>query len=164
MIFGPSGAGVLRPVFLGRAVGLVVPLRLAALPLLEEVCYAFVAGVWEAELLVARARAGYIVLAKMMKLISIVLNSLSTPLFLPCYSFVGVLSPLLMFLKGIKSKGFTQIRWDALSGIGMLFVVMVPCGPISSLHPWMIGSFVFLNDFTGQVVVSRREARVRKWD
>ena len=53
MIFEPSGARVLRPVFLGRAVGLVVPLRLAALPLLEEVCYAFVAGVWEVELLVA---------------------------------------------------------------------------------------------------------------
>ena len=29
---------------------LVVPLRLAALPFLEEVCYAFVAGVLEAEL------------------------------------------------------------------------------------------------------------------
>ena len=30
----------------------------------EEACYVFVAGVWEAELLVARARARYIVFAK----------------------------------------------------------------------------------------------------
>ena len=58
----------------------------AALPFLEEVCYAFVAGVWEAELLVVRARAGCIVFVKVMRLISTVLNSLSTLLFLLCHS------------------------------------------------------------------------------
>ena len=43
-------------------------LLLAALPFLVEVCYVFVAGVWEAELLVAGARAGYIVFPKVMRL------------------------------------------------------------------------------------------------
>ena len=28
-------------------------------------------------------------------------------------------------LQGIRSKGFTQSRWDALLGFGRLFVVMV---------------------------------------
>ena len=60
---------------------LEVPVLLVALPFLEEVCYVFVAGVWEAELLVARAPAGYIVLATVMRLINIVLSSLSTLLF-----------------------------------------------------------------------------------
>ena len=52
-------------------------------------------------------------LAKMMRLISIVLNILSTPLFLLYCSFVGAL------------LGF----WDAVCRHG-------PCGLISSLHPW----------------------------
>ena len=42
-------ARVLRPVFLGRTVGPVVPLRLAAVPSWEEACYVFVAGVLDAE-------------------------------------------------------------------------------------------------------------------
>ena len=86
-----------RQVYLGHMLLLEVLLLLAALLFLEEVCYVFVAGVWVAELLVVRARAGYIVLAKMMRSISIVLNSLSTLLFLLCYSFVGVSSLLQMF-------------------------------------------------------------------
>ena len=53
---------MLRQVYFGHMLLLEVLLLLAALPFLEEVCYVFVAGVWEAELLVARARAGYIVL------------------------------------------------------------------------------------------------------
>ena len=72
-------------------------LLLAALPFLVEVCYVFVAGVWEAELLVVRARAGFFVLAKVMRLISTVLNSSSTLLFLLCYSFVRISSLLRMF-------------------------------------------------------------------
>ena len=51
MIFGLSGVRTLRLVYVGRIVGLVAPLRLAALPFLEEVCYASVVGVWEVELL-----------------------------------------------------------------------------------------------------------------
>ena len=82
---------------------------LAALPFLEEVCYVFVAGVWEAELLVARARAGYIVFAKVMRLISIVLNFLSTPLFLLCYSFVGVSSLLRMFSRVFGVRGLLSL-------------------------------------------------------
>ena len=74
MTFGPFGEKMLRQVYLGLLLLLEVLLLLAALPFLEEVCYVFVAGVWEAELLVARAPAGHIVLAKMMRLISIVLN------------------------------------------------------------------------------------------
>ena len=84
-------------VFFGLIILLEVQLMLAALPFLVEVCFGFVAGVWEAELLVARARAGYIVYVKMMMLISIALSILSIPLFLLSYSFVGDLSPLLMF-------------------------------------------------------------------
>ena len=45
MLFCPSGARVRRPVFLGRTVGPVVPLRLAALPLSEVVCYVFAGDV-----------------------------------------------------------------------------------------------------------------------
>ena len=44
--------------YFGLMLLLEVLLMLADLPFLEEVCYVFVAGVWEAELLVARARAG----------------------------------------------------------------------------------------------------------
>ena len=103
-IFGLFGVVMLRRDCFGLILQLGVLLMLAALPFLVEVSNVFVAGVWEAELLVARARAGYIVLARVMRLTSIVLNSLSTPLFLPCYSFVGVLSPLLMFLKVSRAR------------------------------------------------------------
>ena len=53
MIFGPFGATMRKGVFLERPVGPVVSLRPATLPFQEEVCYVFVAGVWEVELLVA---------------------------------------------------------------------------------------------------------------
>ena len=56
----------------------------------------------------------------------------------------------------------------------MLFVVMVPCGPISSLHDWIppdihgfkkwvFDSLEMLNGFLRHVVVSRKEVGVRKW-
>ena len=76
---------------------------------LEEVCCVFVVCVLEAELLVVRARAGYIVLAKVMRLISIVLNSLSTLLFLLCYSFRRRLKSVADVLKGIRSKGLLSL-------------------------------------------------------
>ena len=53
MIFGLFGVGVLRRVHVGLILRLGVLLMLAALPFLVEVCYVFVAGVWEAELLAA---------------------------------------------------------------------------------------------------------------
>ena len=53
-----------------------------------------------------------------------------------------------------------------------------PCGPISSLHPWynwippdhhgfyrwVFDSVELLKDFLKQVVVSRRDLGIRKWD
>ena len=76
MIAGPSGAKVLRQVYLGRIVGLVAPLRLAALPFFEEVCYAFVVGVWEAEMLAAVVPADCIGSATVLKWMSVLLSTL----------------------------------------------------------------------------------------
>ena len=45
---------MLRMVYFGLILQLEVLLLLAALPFLAEVCYGFVAGVWEAELLVVQ--------------------------------------------------------------------------------------------------------------
>ena len=73
------------------------PLKLAALPFLVEVCYGFLAGVWEAEQLVVQFLVGCIGLARVMRLMCIVHSTLLILLFLLCYSFVGVLSPLRMF-------------------------------------------------------------------
>ena len=114
-----------RPVYLGLMLLLEVLLMLATLPFLVEVCYGFVAGVWEAELLAAGVLVGCIGLARVMRLISIALSILSIPLFLLCYSFAGALSPLLMFLRGSGIKGLHSLGgmlfWDS----GMLSVVMV---------------------------------------
>ena len=91
------------------------------------------------------------------------------------------LSPVLLFrrrlksvadvLKGMRSKGFTQSRWDALlMGWGAV-CRHGPCGPVSSLHPWddwvppdlhgfyewVFDSLEVLNGFLRQVVVSRRD-------
>ena len=67
-------------------------LLLAALPFLVEVCYEFVTGVWEVELLVAGVLAGCIELVRVMRLMFIALSTLFILLFLLCYSFVDVLS------------------------------------------------------------------------
>ena len=97
------------------------------------------------------------------------------------------LSPVLLFrrrlesvadvLKGIRNKGFTQSRWDALLGLWDAVCRHGPCGPLSSLHPWDSGilpalhgfykwvfdSLGLLNDFLRQFVVSRRDVGIRKW-
>ena len=39
-------------------------------------------------------------------------------------------------LKGIRDKGLTQARWDALVGFWEAVCRHGPCGPISSLQPW----------------------------
>ena len=159
MIFGLLGVVMLRRVYLGLILRLVVPLRLAALPFLAEVCYVFVAGVWEVELLVAWVLVGCIGPVKVMRLMCIVLKS-----------FADV-------LEGIRDKGFTQPRWDALLGYWEAVCRHGPCGPISSLHPWdrwilpdlhgfyrwVFDSFELLNGFIKQVVVSRRDIGIRKW-
>ena len=68
MIVVLFGVGALRRVYFEAIPEPVVPLRLAALPFLVEVCYVFVAGVWEVELLAVRVLAGCIGLAMVMKL------------------------------------------------------------------------------------------------
>ena len=60
-----------RRVYFGPILKLEVPLKLAALPFLAEVCYGFVTGVWEGELLVVRVLAGCIGLAMVMRQIAI---------------------------------------------------------------------------------------------
>ena len=97
------------------------------------------------------------------------------------------LSPVLLFrrrlksvadvLKGIKNKGFTQSRWDALIRYWGAVCRHGPCGPILSLQPWenwippdlhgfyrwVFDSLEVLNGFVRQVVVSRRDEGVRRW-
>ena len=56
------------------------------------------------------------------------------------------LAPVLLFLrrlrsvadvlKGIRSRGFTQARWEALLKFWDAVCRHGPCGPICSLHPW----------------------------
>ena len=74
-------------------------------------------------------------------------------------------------LKGIRCKGFTQSRWDALLGYWRLYVVMVrvvlslPLIPwekwihldLHGFYKWVFDSLELLNDFLEQVVVSRRD-------
>ena len=63
----------------------------------EEACYVFVVGVLEAELLEAEVLVGLKGLVRVMRLMSSLLNTLST-----------------LLSKGIKMRGFTQTGWDAL--------------------------------------------------
>ena len=103
------------------------------------------------------------------------------------YFVSSSLSPVLLFrrrlksvadvLKGIRGKGFTQSRWDALLMRWGAVCRHGPCGPISSLHPWddwlppdlhgffkwVFDSLEVLNGFLRQVVVSRKDDGIRKW-
>ena len=93
-------------------------------------------------------------------LMFIALSILFILLFLLFYSFVDVLSQLRMFLRVSKEKGYG------------------PCGPISSLHPWenwvppdlhgfyrwVFDSLEVLNGFVRQVVISRRDEGIRRWN
>ena len=100
----------------------------------------------------------------------------------------STLSPVLLFrrrlksvadvLKGIRSEGFTQSRWDALVRCWGAVCRHGPCGPISSLHPWdnwfppdlhgfykwVFDSLEVLNGFLRQVVVSRRDDGIQRWN
>ena len=143
---------MLRQVYSGHMLLLEVLLLLAALPFLEEVCYVFVASVWEAGLLVVRSRAGYIVLAKMMRLISIVLSSLLTlPLLLYC-SFVDPLHLWLMYSKVLGVRALHCLGGMLLWFIGMLYVVKVRVVPFLLFIPGKIGflliCMVFINGFS----------------
>ena len=73
------------------------------------------------------------------------------------YFVSSSLSPILLFrrrlksvadvLKGIRTKGFTQSRWDALLRYWSAVSRPGPCGPLSSLHPWDNGSPPDLHGF-----------------
>ena len=110
------GVGVLRRVYFGLILLPEVLLKLAALPFLVEVCYGFVAGVWEAKLLAARDPVGCIGPAMVMRWMCIVLSSSLTPPLAPVVLFRRRLKTVADVLKGIRSRGFTQSRWDALFG------------------------------------------------
>ena len=76
-------------------------------------------------------------------------------------------------VKGLHNLGGTLLllRWGAVCRHG-------PCGPISSLHPcenwvppdlhgfyrWVFDSLVVLNGFVRQVVISRRDEGIRRWN
>ena len=93
---------------------------------LEEACYVFVAGVLEAELLVAEVLAGCIELVRVMRLMPSLPLSLSIILLLlQSSSFVGVSSLLLMCLRVVGSMGSLRLGGMHCRGIGMLCVVKV---------------------------------------
>ena len=79
-------------------------------------------------------------------------------------------------LEVIRSKGFTQSRWDALLRYWGAVCRHCPCGLTSSFRPWdnwippdlhgfhkwVFESLGLLNDFLRQVVVSRRDIGIRE--
>ena len=178
MTFGPFGVEMLRLVYFELILLLEVLLLLVALPFLVEVCYEFVTGVWEVELLAARVLAGCIELVRVMRLMFIALSTLFNSSLSPVLLFRRRLKSVADVLKGIKGKGFTQSRWDALLGYWGAVCRHGPCGPISSLHPWenwvppdlhgfyrwVFDSLEVLNGFVRQVVISRRDEGIRRWN
>ena len=96
----------------------------------------------------------------------------------PFLLFRTRLEPVAGILKGIRCKGFTQSRWDALLRYWDAVCRHGPCGLVSSLRPWdnlippdlhgfyrwVLDSLEVLNGFLKQVVVvSRRDLGIRKW-
>ena len=136
MIFGPFGVKMLRLVYFELMLLRVVLLLLAALPFLEEVCYGFVTGVWEAGLLVVKFLAGCIGLAAVMMLMFTVLSFFVNSSLSPVLLFRRRLKSVADVLQGIWNKGFTQSRWEAFLRFWVAVCRHGPCGPISSLHPW----------------------------
>ena len=176
MIFGPSGARLLRPVFSGRTVELVVPLRLAALTLWDEACYVFVVGVLEAALLDTMMLADCMGSTTVMKVDARFAQ----------YFVNFVLAQVLLFrkrfksvadvLEGVKTTAFTRSGWEALlsywdavsSWSLWPHLFTSPLGWVVSpdmhgLCNWVFDFLDVLNDFTTQVVDSLRDAGVRKW-
>ena len=97
--------------------------------------------------------------------------------FAPVLLFRRRLESVADVLKGIRSEGFTQSRWNALLGYRDAVCRHGPSGPISSLHPWdnwippylhgffkwVFDSLEVLNGFLRQVVVSPRDVGIRNW-
>ena len=106
---------------------------------MAEVCYEFVAGVWDAGLSVAGDLAGYIGLVRGDEVdvhcAQYVVNSSLAPVVL----FRRRLKSVADVLKGVRSRGFTLSGWDALLGYWDSVCLHGPCGPLSPLHPWDSG-------------------------
>ena len=81
-------------------------------------------------------------------------------------------------LKGVRQKGFSQGRWDALHGRSKSVCDQGPCGPLRSLEPcvhWIppdlhgfyncvFDALGLLGDFVRQVVgVARWDSGLRGW-
>ena len=118
-----------------------------------------------------------IVFLKVMRLTVTVPSFLSTPLFLLCFSFVNVLSLLLMFLRVFGVKGLPSLDGILWLGIGRGYVVMVLAVPFllftlgiigfllicMVFYRWVFDALDVLNRFFRQVVVSRRDEGIRRW-
>ena len=116
MIFGLFGVGMPSWDYFGLIPKLEVPLKLAALPFLAEVCCGFVAGVWEAELLVAGVLVGYIGPVKGDEVDVHCAQYFVNSSLAPALLFRRRLKSVADVFKGIRNKGFTQSRWNALLG------------------------------------------------
>ena len=89
------------------------------------------------------------------------------------YFVTSSLSPVLLFrrrlksvadvLKGYRSKGFTQSRWDALLRYWGAVCRHGPCCPISSLDPWDKWILPDLHGFYKWVFDSLELFGIRKW-
>ena len=152
-VFGLFGVGMLRRVYFGPILKLEVLLKLAALPFSAEVCYVFVAGVWEAELLAVRVLAACVGPVKVMRLMCIALSTLLMPLFLLYYSFVGVFSLWRMFSKVLGVKGLLSLGGLLFWVIGSLYVVMVR---VVLSHPFVPGTIgfsrIYMVSFSGFLI------------
>ena len=168
---------MLTLVYFGLILLLEVLLLVTALSFLGGDPCVFVTGDLEVSLLVVVALAGCIVSLRVMRSVVTV----------PSFFVNSSLSPVLLFrrrlksvadvLKGIRSKAFTQSRWNTLVRYWEGVCRHGPCGPISSLHPWdnwlppdlhgfyrwVFDALDVLNGFFRQVVVSRRDEGIRRW-
>ena len=127
---------MLRLVYFGLILLLEVLLLVTTLSFLGGDPCVFVTGDLEVKLLVVRALAGCIVFLRVMRLIVIVLSFFVNSSLSPVLLFRRRLKSVAGVLKGIRDRGFTQFRWDALVRYWEGVCRHGPCGPISTLHPW----------------------------
>ena len=129
-------------VYFGPIPVLGVLLLLAALPFLVEVCYVFVTGVWEAELLVAGGSGRLYRVSQGDEVdqhcAQYFVNSSLSPVLL----FRRRLKSVADVLNGIRNKGFTQSRWDALLGFWDAACRHGPC--VVLFPPFILGTVGFL--------------------
>ena len=147
---------MLRQVYLGHMLLLEVLLLLAALPFLEEVCYGFVAGVWEAELLAAGGSSGLYRISQ------------GDEVDVHCaqYFVNSSHAPVLLFRRRLKSmsdvlKGFGVRVLLSLGGmlfcvIGRLFVVIARVVPFSHFIPGIVGFLLIFMASTGGFLIPLR--------